>query len=171
MLKYLSLLLLLFIVVGCTPNQPNKGEELRQQLLDYQNRPKITSHIEVISIAGYNQEDKISNFEILIRLDAGSDDVQVSNMTINNARYRSTEQCEFDSITNDSFCIEVIKGNNNSILEYREFFMLKYIATDALNTRDEYRFLFSLNDKNISQVTVKAPESFSTSKVPLWPVG
>jgi archaellin len=169
MIKYIIIIILLIFIVSCSNN---KAEDLRVQLIQEQeNRVKLTNSIEIISIIGNKQSNMINNFEILIRLDAGSDEFEISDLTINNIKYQSSKLCDFNTITNEFFCVEIKHGNEDSLLENGEVFLLKFKESKSLSFNEKFDFIFNLNDQKISKASITTPESFSTSKIPLWPVG
>ena len=174
--KIILIICIIILISACSISKQNESEDLRQKMLDEsENRPKLTNNIEVISIIGINIGNKINDFEMLIRLNAGSDSFDVSDLSFDygneNVRYVESEICDFDAIESGSYCIEVLNGNEDTLLEDNEVLKLKYKASESLTPTQEYGFIFSINDDKISQAKGTAPDSYQTTKIPLWPIG
>jgi hypothetical protein len=175
--RYGMVFIILLILLGCQ-NRSNEGETLRQELLEqYEERPRIIWSFEVISIVGNVQDDSITDYELLIRLDAGSDPINMSDLSfsMNDGRavFKAAPGCSFDMLSLSDYCIDIMEGNDNILLEDSEVFRIKYRVADenALLPSGKYQFIFFIKDKRVSQAAGDAPLNYTSKKIPLWPIG
>jgi hypothetical protein len=185
---FLVFIISLLVISGCSTTIQTQGKELQQQLIkEQESRKKITTAVEIISITakGDKTDNTLNDFETLVRLDAGSDPLDFSHLTIEynttgcgtnvctpvKALYQPTEICDLNSTSPGLYCIQDRIGNNDSILGDGEVFEIRYRAAEPLLPGQEFQFIFSSEDGRITQAKAKAPDVIQTTKVPLWPVG
>ncbi len=93
-----------------------------------------------------------------------------ANITIK----RFPDICDFDHvIPEDYYCVEVMHGNTDTVLDSGERFKLIYkvLPANVLGINEEFQFIFTAEKGRLSEVRARTPDVIVTRKVSLWPLG
>ena len=83
-------------------------------------------------------------------------------------------ECDFDVIRpEESFCYVVMHGEDRTVLDKGETFMIKYKLSDynALGISEHFEFIFQTERGRERRYQGRTPDVVTTPRVPLWPVG